>query len=104
MDTSWKVVYNYTRERRCSSSTLSAGTGSTPPYNRFQHFDTMEDVQAPVFDDGDYVAQLEVQTEDDLWEFMNLAQTGNADKFRNTTHLKIVLNSSDFGDWEDDMW
>jgi hypothetical protein len=95
MDTSWKVVYNYTRERRCSSSTLSAGTGSTPPYNRFQHSNTMEDIQAPVF---------EVQTEDDLWEFMNLAQTSNADKFRHTTHLKIVLNSSDFGDWEDDMW
>jgi hypothetical protein len=35
---------------------------------------------------------------------MNLVQAGEADKFLETTHLKIVLNSSNFGDWEDDVW
>jgi hypothetical protein len=104
MVSSLKVVHNYRRERRCSSSTLSAGANSTPPHDRLQHFDDMADIQPPEVPDDEYVAQLEVQSEDDLWDFMNLVQAGEAEKFLETTHLKIVLNSSNFGDWEDDVW
>ena len=104
MDTQWKVVYDYMRERRCSSSTLSSGSGSTPPHDRLQQFHAMKDDQPPELEDTVAVMQFEIQTEDDMWDFMNLAQAGQADKYHETTHLKIVVNSTNFGDWEDDIW
>lgn len=104
MDTQWKVVFNYQRERRCSSSTLSSGAGSTPPHDRLQQFRAMKDDQTPEPGNGETVQQLEIQSEDQMWEFMNMVQAGEADKFHECTHLKIVINSTNFGDWEDDLW
>lgn len=103
MPTRWKVVYAHQRERRCSSSTLSSGAGSTPPHDRLQQFRAMKD-ETPESDDRETVQQLEIQCEDQMWEVMNMIQAGRAVKFHECTHLKIVINSTNFGDWEDDLW
>ncbi|CAD0052959.1 unnamed protein product [Aureobasidium pullulans] len=47
-------------------------------------------------------AQLQINGVDDCQVFMAQIQTGGAEEFKETTHLKIVINSTEFGDWEDD--
>ncbi|THW60885.1 hypothetical protein D6D19_10043 [Aureobasidium pullulans] len=49
-------------------------------------------------------AQLQLNGVDDCQVFMAQIQTGGAEEFKETTHLKIVINSTEFGDWEDDVW
>ncbi|TIA44049.1 hypothetical protein D6C83_06038 [Aureobasidium pullulans] len=49
-------------------------------------------------------AQLQINGVDDCQVFMAQIQTGGAEEFKETTHLKIVINSTEFGDWEDDVW
>lgn len=49
-------------------------------------------------------AQLQLNGIDDCQVFMAQIQTGGAEEFKETTHLKIVINSTEFGDWEDDVW
>lgn len=41
---------------------------------------------------------------DEIWEFMNQINDEGPDEFFKTNHLKIVIDSTDFGDWEDDSW
>lgn len=55
-------------------------------------------------EDGETVRQLEIQCEDQMWDVMNAIQADRADKFHEFTHLKIVINSTNFGDWDDDLW
>lgn len=104
MDTSWKIVYKQRRERRASSSTISARTGSTPsPSRSLRLLDDMRHILAPEPDYGGNIAQLEMSM-DEIWEFMNQINDEGPDEFFKTNHLKIVIDSTDFGDWEDDSW
>ncbi|CAD0107477.1 unnamed protein product [Aureobasidium uvarum] len=102
VDEAWKLVYNQMRQRRCSSSTISTGAHSTPsPPRSSDPLEDMRHILAPEPDYGEDVLQLEV-TMEQLWEFMDQINTDGSDDFLKTNHLKLVINSSDFGDWEDD--
>lgn len=104
MDTSWKIVYKQRRERRASSSTVSANTGSTPsPRPSSRPLDDMRHILAPKPAHGAEIAQLEMSM-DQIWDFMNQINDDGSYEFLNTSHLKIIIDSSDFGDWEDDSW
>jgi hypothetical protein len=48
--------------------------------------------------------ELEITGIEDAQTFMTQIETGGADEFAATTHLKVTFDSTDFGDFEDDMW
>ncbi|KAI4728281.1 hypothetical protein E4T49_03956 [Aureobasidium sp. EXF-10728] len=104
VDEAWKLVYNQMRQRRCSSSTISAGAHSTPsPPRSSNPLEDMRHILAPEPDYGEDVLQLEVSM-DTIWDFMEQIATDGPDDFLKTNHLKLVIDSTDFGDWEDDSW
>lgn len=63
----------------------------------------MRHILAPEPNNGAEVAQLEMSM-DQIWDFMDQINADGPDEFLKTSHLKIVIDSSDFGDWEDDSW
>lgn len=63
----------------------------------------MRHILAPEPSYGGDIAQLEMSV-DEIWDFMNQVNTEGPDEFLKTNHLKIIIDSSDFGDWEDDTW
>ncbi|KAI5196239.1 hypothetical protein E4T39_07867 [Aureobasidium subglaciale] len=103
------------KEKRCSSSTSSNRSGSTTPPSHSPPPPPPPPLPTPLLkrvnnmgpnaqsDSDDEEKQLELSMED-LWYFMTMIDTGAAEDFSKTTHLKINIDSSDFGDWEDDTW
>ncbi|KAI5244890.1 hypothetical protein E4T43_03557 [Aureobasidium subglaciale] len=111
----YKTCHNARKEKRCSSSTFSDRSGSTIPPSHSPPPPQPPPLLTPFFkrvnnmgpnaqsDSDDEEKQLELSMED-LWYFMTMIDTGAAEDFSKTTHLKINIDSSDFGDWEDDSW
>lgn len=77
------------------TQTTASDSGYSTPSDTF---DDMDDTPEP------REVKVKISDIDEATAVMTQIESGGADEFARTTHLELVIDSSDFGDWEDDVW